>query len=80
MYMYNLITVWYSRNYHNIVNQPYFNKTLSNRKKELTPFCVNLLLALRKAMKVYQRCSLFLRSLVSGTRKCQLSNINYNIR
>ena len=31
--MYNRITLLYSRNYHNIVNQLYLNKTLKNKKK-----------------------------------------------
>ena len=34
VYMYNWITLLYSRNYYNIVNEPYFNKTLKNRKKK----------------------------------------------
>ena len=33
VYMYNWITSLYSRNYHNIINQLYFNKTLKNEKK-----------------------------------------------
>ena len=33
-YMYNWITLLYSRNYDNIVNQLYFNKTLKNDKKK----------------------------------------------
>jgi len=36
VYMYNWITLLYSRNYHNIVNQLYCNKTL---KKECLPLC-----------------------------------------
>ena len=32
--IYNWITLLYSRNYHNIVNQLYFNKTLKMDKKE----------------------------------------------
>ena len=31
--MYNWITLWYRRNYYNIVNQLYFNKTFKNEKK-----------------------------------------------
>ena len=34
MYMYNLITLLYNRNYYNIVNQLYFNKTLENEKNK----------------------------------------------
>ena len=32
VYMYNYITLLYSRNYHNIVNQLYFNRTLKKWK------------------------------------------------
>ena len=33
VYMYNWITLFYSRNYHNIGNQLNYNKTLKNEKK-----------------------------------------------
>ena len=33
VYMYYKITLLYSRNYHNLINQLYFNKTLKNEKK-----------------------------------------------
>ena len=33
LYMHNRITLWYGRNYHNIVNQLYINKTLKSEKK-----------------------------------------------
>ena len=33
--MYNRITLWYRRNYHNLVNQLYLNKTLKNEKYSL---------------------------------------------
>ena len=33
VYVYNWITLLYSRNYHNIVNQLYFNKTLRIKKR-----------------------------------------------
>ena len=34
VYMYNLTTLLYSRNYHNLVNHPYFNTTFKNGEKE----------------------------------------------
>ena len=33
-YEWEWLYVQYGRNYHNIINQPYFNKTLKNEKKE----------------------------------------------
>ena len=36
VYMHNCITLLCSRNYHNLVNQLYFNKTLKNETKEKT--------------------------------------------
>ena len=33
-YKYNFITLFYSRNYHNIENQLYINKTLKSDKKK----------------------------------------------
>ena len=33
--MYNWITLLYSRNDHNIINQLYFNKVLKNEKKKV---------------------------------------------
>ena len=38
VYIYNWITLLYSRNYHNMVNQLYFNKTLKNEKSILAIF------------------------------------------
>ena len=35
VYMYNCITVLHSRNYYDIVNQLYFNKTLKHEKKSI---------------------------------------------
>ena len=37
VYMYNRITVLYSRNYHNIVINLYVSKTLKNEKKNALP-------------------------------------------
>ena len=34
VYMYNWVTLLYSRNYYNTVNQLYFNKTLKNEKRK----------------------------------------------
>ena len=34
MYMYNWIILLYSRDYHNIVNKLYFNKTLKNENEK----------------------------------------------
>ena len=34
VYMYNRISLLYSRNDYNLVNQPYFNKTLKRKKKK----------------------------------------------
>ena len=34
VHMYNGITLLYSRNYHNLVNQLYFNKTLKSEDKK----------------------------------------------
>ena len=40
VYMYNQITLLYSRNYHNLVNQLYFNKMLKNDKKRINFFLI----------------------------------------
>ena len=36
MYMYNGITLLYSRNYHNLVNQLWFNKTFKNEENRIS--------------------------------------------
>ena len=44
--MYNWVTLLYSRNEHNIVNQLYFNK--KNFLKEMSALCLNFLINSRK--------------------------------
>ena len=37
VYIYNWVTLLYSRNYYNIVNQLYFNKKWEKKRKTKTP-------------------------------------------
>ena len=58
-YMYNWILLLYSRSYHNLVNQLYFNKTLENGKKSwnnITWFGKHLSIKATERLKtIYQK-------------------------